>query len=260
MNTTTENTNIENTVLNNCNLVLNQTKEFKELFKSVNSILEEINIKINEYGMNIKGLNNGHTTFVNLLFDPYSFDEFKVNGEINVIIQSQEVKKILTRLKNDDYIFIRSDGQNLDFIFEGSSRNKFSLEVIQNLEPDLKTPQIEFGKDFEIPTNELIQMIKNIELFNDEIKFKVNNTYFIGSDVENKKTECKYIHGEKIDDEYTSIYSIEHLKNILKSDKFAKYVNLSFKTNQALRLIMVNSAEDIQISYLLAPRYYPDIV
>jgi DNA polymerase III sliding clamp (beta) subunit (PCNA family) len=66
------------------------------------------------------------------------------------------------------------------------------------------------------------------------------------------------IHGEKIDTEVKSLFSLEKIREMLKADKFSDIAIIKLGDDMPLNLKLRMVSEDGELSFLLAPRIETD--
>jgi proliferating cell nuclear antigen len=64
----------------------------------------------------------------------------------------------------------------------------------------------------------------------------------------------EYLHGEKIDAEAKSVFSLEKISEMLKADKFSDVAIINLGNDMPLNLKLKMISDDGELSFLLAPR------
>jgi proliferating cell nuclear antigen len=67
-------------------------------------------------------------------------------------------------------------------------------------------------------------------------------------------SNIEYLHGEKIDSEAKSVFSLEKISEMLKADKFSDVAIIKLGNDMPLNLKLKMISDDGELSFLLAPR------
>jgi proliferating cell nuclear antigen len=94
-----------------------------------------------------------------------------------------------------------------------------------------------------------------MDLFSDKITLMVDSEKFRASaEGEFGDANIEYIHGEKIDTEAKSVFSLEKIREMLKADKFSEMAIINLGTDIPLYLTLRRVDGAGELSFLLAPR------
>ena len=106
-----------------------------------------------------------------------------------------------------------------------------------------------------LPFALLKDSIADIDIFSDKIALMVDNEYFKAeAEGEFGDANIEYLHGEKIDNEAKSVFSLEKIREMLKADKFSDIATIKLGNDMPLDLKLKMVSEDGELSFLLAPR------
>lgn len=233
----------------------------KDAFDSISRIIDEIIIEINEDGFQVNALDRSHISYVGLKLDKEFFDEFDCKDTERICIDTTEFMQILKRMKKNDTLRLSDDeNNNIVITLIGDSTRTFKIRLI-DLEYDTPAPpSINPPCRFEIESNLLKDCLGDMELFGDVITYRINHDYFIAeSNGEFGDSSFKYIHGEDINEEVKSKYSIDKLKDILTASKFSPICEMLLGNDMPLILRFELETGDGELRFLLAPRLEEDI-
>jgi proliferating cell nuclear antigen len=238
---------------------LNNPNGFISIFKSLEYILDEIRIECDEQGIKITGLDASHITFVNLELKPEYFDSYSCEGIEYLNIRADELNRILSVIDNNDFLTIKNNEKELILTFEGEMKRTFKIRLISMEYESPKPPNLEYPSTIELSFDLLKKEMNNSFKFADNVKLGVNENCF----TMNWETNCagmdmEYLHGEKVEGEYCSYFSIDKLRDCLKADKFSDVATINLGNDMPLSLIIEDINKHGKLSFLIAPRVEAD--
>ncbi len=235
--------------------VLSDSNILKTSFDAISSIVDEVQMQADTEGLKLDALDRSHITFVHLELKSGVFDMYSCDEPLKINVDTEELMKVLKRGKSDDMLELAVDESNLIINFEGEARRTFKIHLI-DIEYGVPTPpQLEYPTEFEIPFTLLKNSIQDIDIVSDKISLIVDEDKFIASaEGEFGDATIEYLHGEKIEDNAKSVFSLEKIKEMLKADKFSEAVVLRLGNDMPLNLSLKMASDEGELSFLLAPR------
>ena len=235
--------------------VLGDSNILKTSFDAISSIVDEVQMQADSKGLRLDALDRSHITFVHLELKPGLFDEFAIDEPLKINVDTEELMKVLKRAKSDDIVELTKDEGNLIVIFEGEARRRFKIRLI-DIEYEAPTPpDLEYPTEFEVPFILLKNSVQDIEIVSDKISLTVDaDKFIVEAEGEFGDAKIEYLHGEKIDMNARSVYSLEKIKEMLKADKFSNTVVLKLGNDMPLSLSLKMISDEGELSFLLAPR------
>lgn len=235
--------------------VLSDSNILKTSFDAISSIVDEVQMQADSEGLRLDALDRSHITFVHLELKPGLFDEFAIDEPLKINVDTEELMKVLKRAKSDDIVELSVDEGNLIVIFEGEARRRFKIRLIDIEYEAPSPPDLEYPTEFEVPFILLKNSIQDIEIVSDKIVLTVDADKFIAeAEGEFGDAKIEYLHGEKIDTNARSIFSLEKIKEMLKADKFSDTISLKLGNDMPLNLSLKMISDEGELSFLLAPR------
>jgi proliferating cell nuclear antigen len=235
--------------------VLSDSNILKTSFDAISSIVDEVQMQADSEGLRLDALDRSHITFVHLELKNGLFDEFICDEPLKINVDTEELMKVLKRSKSDDIVELSVDEGNLIVIFEGEARRRFKIRLIDIEYEAPSPPDLEYPTEFEVPFILLKNSIQDIEIVSDKIVLAVNADKFIAeAEGEFGDAKIEYLHGEKIDINAKSIFSLEKIKEMLKADKFSDTIVLKLGNDMPLNLSLKMISDEGELSFLLAPR------
>lgn len=245
----------------------------KSIFEAVNGIVDEIQINADADGLNMKALDKSHITFITMNLKREIFENYSCDEPMKINIDTDELVKVLKRLKSDDTLIIQSDEDNskLKLVFESGSndtRRTFRLNLIDIEYEPPSAPDLEFPSTFKLDFNEFKRTVLDVDLFSDtitlEYKDEDKKLMSYGSGEYGEVTVEGYdVNDEDLDNKNAiSRYQIEKIKAMLKADKLSDQILFKLGTNMPLSLslqhrdFLKGDSELViaEMSYMLAPR------
>jgi len=227
----------------------------KTSFDAISSIVDEVQIQTDSEGIRLDALDRSHITFVHLELKSSLFDEFVCDEPEKINIDTDEFVKVLKRSKSDDRVIMSLDEGNFIITFEGEAKRTFKIRLIDIDQEPPSPPELDHPTQFEIPFTLLKDSIADIDIFSDKISLMVDNEYFkAGAEGEFGDANIEYLHGEKIDNEAKSVFSLEKISEMLKADKFSDIATIKLGDDMPLDLKLKMVSDDGELSFLLAPR------
>ena len=231
----------------------------KTSFDAISSIVDEVQLQTDSDGVRLNALDRSHITFVHLELKASLFDEFICDEPEKINVDTEELMKVLKRSKSNDRVILSLDEGNLIITFEGEAKRTFKIRLIDMEYDAPSAPPLEYPTKFDIPFALLKDSINDIDIFSDKIILMVNEEVFkAAAEGEFGDANIEYIHGEKIDNEAKSIFSLEKIREMLKADKFSDVATIKLGNDMPLSLSLKMVSEEGELSFLLAPRIESD--
>lgn len=238
-------------------LTIANTQIFKTIFDAVASIVDEVQIRLEDEGLYLSAIDRSHITFCNLelkkdFFDEYQYEPVKLN------VDTEELLKILKRSKADDILTIKADEGNLILIFEGAAKRTFKVRLIDIEYEAPSPPELEYPTFVEVPFSVFKTGLQDMEIVSDKLSIKVDpDRFFMSAEGDFGGSNFEYIHAESVNGDYKSAYSLEKIKEMLKADKFSDTVRIGIGNDMPLNLSL--DCGEGKLSFLLAPRIESEV-
>lgn len=227
----------------------------KNAFKTIGKIVDETKISMNNKGLTLKALDQSHITFIGLELKPEYFDSYSLQEEINISIDFYELVKVFNLLEKEDNLIISNDENNLIIRFNGDETDRtFKIKFIDEEYETPEPPVLNHPTKLELPFKSFKKWIKNMEKINHEkVLLSVDKDYFhVKNNGEFISGDIKYIHGENVNDEFSSFYSIYKLLDCLWADGFSDIAILGLGNDMPLSITLKDSYGCL--SFIIAPR------
>ncbi len=236
-------------------LVLTDPSIFKTCFEAINAIVEEVKIEVDTEGLRLNAMDRSHITFVHLDLKESLFDIYECDQPLVLNLDTEALMKVLKRSKSDDVMELTTEDGQLVITFEGRVKKIFKVKLIDSEYDARSPPDIEYPVSIGVPIDVLKETIQDIEIVAERIKIGVDeDNLVLEADGDFSDARVEYLHGEKVDQDVQSTYSIDGIKKMLKADKFADNTSLEIGTDMPLTLKLELLNEEGCLSFLLAPR------
>ena len=229
----------------------------KDTFEAISHIIDECELTCTADGITINALDKSHITFIQLEYHKTLFDEYQAEDE-QLLVDTNELMKILKRCKNNDILIFETDNHNLIITMKGDSTKQFKLRLIDQEYQTPVPPTIDYPVGLEVPSELIKDSLDDCNIYGENIVFTVDEDYLhicsSTSDGLFGDTHIKYIHGENIHEVVRSSYSIEKLKDIFRASKVSKTCTLLLGDSLPLTVKFKLPSDDGEVGFLLAPR------
>ena len=177
-----------------------------------------------------------------------------------IIIDTNEFSKILKRQRNGDTLTLETpDEYNLSILFTGEANRRFNIRQIDTDYDTPTPPSIDYPVQLPVPVTVINDFLTDISLQSENVQFTVDRDYLIAEgEGNNGAVECKYLHGEHIQECVSSKYNIGMIRPVVKGKQLGGGLTLCIGDDLPLTLIRVDDTGTCQLSFLLAPRVETD--
>ena len=148
-----------------------------EYFKSIQDIVDSINMIIDSSGITLKGMDNSHICLLHCFLSCNEFTEFTLENNLLLGINIKSFCKILhVAEKIDTLIFEYNNSDILDIIFENSSRKTHVYYKLMQLEyDDISIGNIIYPVKVDLCIKRFCKICSEFDIINsDNIKFSVD--------------------------------------------------------------------------------------
>lgn len=230
----------------------------KSAFNSITNIVDEVQIQVDQEGMRLNALDKAHISFIHLELGKTIFTEYECTTPISINIDTQEFNKVLSRCKTSDELILTCDEDNLIIIFQSLNTTRtFKIKLIDMEYEPPSIPSVPHTFTCELQTKTFKENISDVELFSEKLKIKHaadDDFLYILGDGGFGETNARYLIETDMNGDCDSVYSIDKIKDFLKSEKFSNTIILKSGVNIPLILEFQLVTGDGLLNFLLAPR------
>lgn len=234
---------------------LSDSRILKTVFDAISSIVDEVQIKVDEAGLRVDAIDRSHITFVHLELKRELFDLYAYSEPLRINVDTEELMKVLKRAKADDTVVLSVDEGSFIISFEDEARRTFKIRLIDIEYEAPNAPEMNYPAEIEMPFSLLKNSIQDINIVSEKVRFRADpDKLFIEAEGDYGDVNIEWIHGAKVRIPVRSAFSLEKIKEMLKADKFADSVFLKLGTDMPLSLSLRMAADEGVLSFILAPR------
>ena len=246
---------------------LENSRILKAIVETLGSIIDETKIQITPGEFKITAMDPSRICLLQLVIKKGDFDEFSCLKECEVVLNLDDLDKIMKRSAINDVIELsyNEDIQKVKIRMQrdGSTRARtFSLALLDSDIEEIPMDnllKIEYESTWTMNPDLLVEALKDAEIYS-EI-FNILTTEGQGLVFSSSGTigEMEYELGEDdlIDSNLNGIssgaYSLTFLRAILKIASITEKLDISLKTDHPIKMVF-SLLEGGKLSYFLAPR------
>lgn len=240
--------------------VFDDPKIFKTVFESISRFITEVEMVFTSEGLKVSALDKSHVIFVVLEINAGGFDVYDFNGDgtVKVVLDSEELIKVLKRGKKDDILEIRVLDEKVEVVFEDESLRTFTLRLIDIDYETPEPPELDLPAVIELPVNIFNDFLKDAELFSDKVTITiVQEEFIVGSEGDFGECQNKWLFSG-YDGTETAIFTLDYLKYIMKVAPIFKDMKIKLGTEMPVECHFEDAKNEVKMMYLVAPRIEND--
>ncbi|MFH1722627.1 MAG: proliferating cell nuclear antigen (pcna) [Candidatus Altiarchaeota archaeon] len=235
---------------------INDVKSFRDSIEAIAVLIDEGTFQIDKNGISLRAMDPSQIALVDLLMPPSAFEEFKADEPTTLGIDFTELSKICKRAHPEDKIDL-SLNSRLKIIFKGKTTREYNISIIDSTSNPPKEPNIEFTAQVKIGAPIIKETLKDAELVSNHVAIKVDKDGLtVSSDGDtgsvNIQIPDENILSKEVTEDSRSVFSLNHLDNLLKAADATSLVSMSLKTDSPMKLEY--AIGEGRVIYFLAPR------
>lgn len=240
--------------------VLDDISLLRDSIATISELIEEGRFKIKKDGIELLAADRAVVAVVDFKFSSKNFKEYRFQSDSTIGINLNNLLQVLKRAKSADVLKMELKEDSLSMIFEGRSKRKFTLPLIEiREEVPAGIEKLSFPAKVELDSEVLADGIDDADLVSDSVVMELDKDKFIlKAQGDSSSTELELRAGEdcKIEtkESVRARYSIDYLKKMLKAKKLCDRVVLALNTNYPLKMTFNYSGGLVSLSFILAPR------
>lgn len=237
-------------------LEISDIESWKNFFDMVFDTSSNICMKFDENKCKMTLLSKSHIAFYDAEYTNEFFDSYDVDGLEIIVVDVEDLYKILKSANKKDIMIMESDESFLKIVFEhDGNRRVFELPLQEYYDDTPPLPIIDFEAEFELALNDLKSPIEDLDKIVKTNKFTIltqSDECWIVSPIDSL---TKYKQIIDIDEVVSSIVvvDLEYIKQVLRLTKIDKYVKLFIGEDIPLKWVITSPLDDVCITGLIAP-------
>lgn len=235
--------------------IISDTKAWRNSIEAIAALIDEGALRINKEGMKLRAMDPSQIALVDFELPASGFEEFNVEEEVSIGLDFSELSKITKRSRADDKIKL-SLNERLEMVFEGASRRKFSLGIIESSASPPREPSVEFTSEVKIGADALKESLKDAELVSNHVTLKINDGFVIKAEGDTGSVDINFpednILSKNVKEKAKAVFALDQLDNLLKAADASSVIILKLRADSPLRVEY--SIGEGRVVYYLAPR------
>jgi len=237
-------------------LTISDANSWKRSIDAIAALIDEGTFEFTADGMVLKAMDPSQIAMVDFEMPKKAFKAYEVSEKQSIGIDFSELSRVMRRAHPDDDIHIELKANKLEIIFEGKTKRKFLLPIIDATAHPNK-PKIEFDVDIKIPSNDVKDVLADVELVSNYVVFEADAKGLkISSESESGKAEIDLPKSAllelKAKQAARAMFPLEYLKNMTRNTDVATVITISLKKDNPLEMQYVIGQG--KVTYFLAPR------
>lgn len=248
---------------------LKESIQFKKLVEAIKDIVSEINLEVNDKGINLQAMDTSHVALVTAFINAEGFEMYRCDKPIVLGVNVGNLWKLLKCGGNEDSLTLKttSDPSQINICFENPKLKKycdFSLSLVNIDSEHLGIPQTTYGSVISMPSSEFNRIVKELYQLNETVNIETSKS-FVKFSIQGEQIggNIKIEHCDNYsDDEFTKI-CVDEPVNLA----FAlRYLNIFTKATQLTDRVVLHLSSEYplmteyslgnlgNLKYYLAPR------
>lgn len=234
---------------------------FKKMIEAIKNTNEDVNIHIDEKGLWVKTMDKSHVSMILLEIPPDKMRVFNGEGVFSLDLETL-TDKILKYVKKDEELALHMDNiedkPKLVVTIKNLSNRVFKIPTLTVVSEESPEPKINLNAESELNIMDVIEALRDIEAFSDNIQIEqlVDRIIFSSKTeyTEYEKPIYKDMARIVTRDISKAVYNLSYLKGIIDSLKpLTDKVKLEFSTKMPIKITC--DTELGSITHYLAPRF-----
>jgi proliferating cell nuclear antigen len=185
-----------------------------------------------------------------------SFKTYEAGQKQSIGIDFSELSRVMRRAHPEDTITLELKTNKLEITYEGKTKRKFLLPLIDATAHPNK-PKIEFDAKIKVPANDLKELLADVELVSNYVVFEATEKEVnVSSESESGKAEITLSKDAVLELKVTkparAMFPLEYLKNMTRNTDISTVIEIDLKKDNPMRLEY--AIGDGRVMYFLAPR------
>lgn len=237
-------------------LTIADANSWKRSVDAIAALIDEGTFEFTETGMALKAMDPSQIAMVDFEMPKKSFKAYDVGQKQSIGIDFSELSRVMRRAHPEDTITLELKANKLEINFDGKTKRKFLLPLIDATAHPNK-PKIEFDAKMKVPANDIKELLADVELVSNYVVFEANEKEVnVSSESESGKAEITLPKDAVLELKVTkparAMFPLEYLKNMTKNTDVSTVIEINLKKDNPMR--MEYAIGEGRVVYFLAPR------
>ncbi len=244
-------------------LLFADARLWRYLIAATGKFVEVGLLEVSSEGLKFKAMDPSRTALVELIIPREGFDAFEVSEDVKLILNIEDMSKIMRTAEKDDKIGIDWDQSSITFMFERRGVPRYFKLPLQSEATAEEIPElsIEYKNTYKVGGSVLHEAVKAIEdvgdvlkITGDERSIKLQSISDLGEaeivlDIERGTLDEANVGNPG----FSVTYGMEYLSYMKQPIKLADTVVIQADTDMPLHLEL-NYVQGAKVNYYVAPR------
>ncbi len=237
-------------------LTISDANSWKRGVDAIAALIDEGTFEFTESGMALKAMDPSQIAMVDFEMPKKAFKAYDVSQKQSIGIDFSELSRVMRRAHPEDSITLELKGNKLEIHYDGKTKRKFLLPLIDATAHPNK-PKIEFDVKVKVPANDLKEVLADVELVSNYVVFEANEKAVeISSESESGKAEVSLPKDAVLELKATkaarAMFPLEYLKNMTRNTDVSTVIEVNLKKDNPMK--MEYAIGEGKVTYFLAPR------
>jgi len=237
-------------------LTISDANSWKRSVDAIAALIDEGTFEFTESGMALKAMDPSQIAMVDFEMPKKAFKAYDVSQKQSIGIDFSELSRVMRRAHPEDSITLELKGNKLEIHYDGKTKRKFLLPLIDATAHPNK-PKIEFDVKVKVPANDLKEVLADVELVSNYVVFEANEKAVeISSESESGKAEVSLPKDAVLELKATkaarAMFPLEYLKNMTRNTDVSTVIEVNLKKDNPMK--MEYAIGEGKVTYFLAPR------
>ena len=222
-------------------------------------IIDEAVFNFDSNGMSLLSPDRNMVAVVDFRLLSAAFEDYKVDGEVKMGLNLQNLMSILKRVKGTDRITLSMPKNKLEMAVEGSGKRKFEIPILDIKRDKPPIEQLTFPGKVDLESAVFEDGIEDAQVVGDSVVFEANQDAFkVWSKGDTTSWQLDLQKGQQgiisleAKENIKSRYQLEYLRKMAKACKISNQVTIEFGTDYPLRLSF-KEIDKVNLNFILAP-------
>lgn len=233
----------------------------RDSIATIAEFIDETELHIKEKGLEMIAADRAVVVVVDFMLSRAVFSEYKLDSDMKIGINLQNLLQILRRAASSDTMIIHLEDNKLKITFEGESTRYFVLPLIDiSREETPPLEKLEFSTYLKLNSDILSNGVDDAELITDSVVFTVRKDMLsMKAESDSSQAQLEVPSGSEslkiidMNEPVRARYSLDYLKKIIKAKKLAAEANIAMSTDYPMK-IEFEVPGKARLGFVLAPR------
>ena len=227
-------------------------------------IKEEVSFKLTSDGLSMRAMDPANVAMVSFKLLLPAFETYKLDADMTIGVDMEKFYNVLKQSLPGDAVTLKAEEAKLHIMFEGQSKRKFSIPLLELNGEERKAPNLEFAVTAKITPEAIKQALSDAKVVADSAVFAAKKGVLMISAVgDSGEVEVEFSEGKgqvialDVREDARARYALDYLEKMIKGTKLSNEIIVKFKTDYPIQMDYAMK-DTLLLSFILAPRVETD--